>query len=141
MEEDSHLGALLQYVYLNPVRAGMCDVEGLKDYRWSSYWYLQHPELRSKFLDPSGALRAAWSVSACETAVEITHERKSAVWKIWIASELKRKTSAPSTWIAHQLNIVNLRLKCTSHLRIKVYHFVDVKHQQNGTTTINTHPA
>ena len=110
MEEDSHLGALQQYVHLNPVRAGMCDVEGLKDYRWSSYWYLQHPELRSKFLDPSGALRAAWSVAACKTVAEIAHERKSVVWKIWIASELKRKTSAPSTWIAHQLSMASPQL-------------------------------
>jgi REP element-mobilizing transposase RayT len=59
VEEDSHLGALQHYVHLNPVRAGMCDVGGLKDYRWSSYWYLQHPELRPEFLDPTGALSAA----------------------------------------------------------------------------------
>jgi hypothetical protein len=32
-------------------------------------------------------------------------ERKSVVWKIWIASELKRRTSALSTWIANRLNM------------------------------------
>jgi hypothetical protein len=32
---------------------------------------------------------------------------------------------------------VILRLKCTSNLRIKVYHFEDVEHHQNGTKTSN----
>lgn len=33
VEEDSRLGALLHYVHLNPVRAGMTDVKGLRNYR------------------------------------------------------------------------------------------------------------
>lgn len=33
--------------------------------------------------------------------------------------------------------IVNLRAKCTSNLRVKVYHLWDVKHHQSGTTSIN----
>ena len=32
---------------------------------------------------------------------------------------------------------VILRLKCTTNLRIKVYHFDDGKHHQNGTKTSN----
>ncbi|NBB80859.1 MAG: hypothetical protein GVY36_15655 [Verrucomicrobia bacterium] len=40
-----------------------------------------------------------------KTKVEIVSEKKSAFWKVWIASELKRKTSAPSTWIAQRLNM------------------------------------
>ena len=36
----------------------------------------------------------------------------------------------------HRLR-VNLRVKCTSNLRVKVHHFEDVKHHQNGSPTIN----
>ena len=56
VEEDAYLGSLQHYVHLNPVRAKMCSVSGLKDYRWSSYWYLRHPRKRPEFLDVSGAL-------------------------------------------------------------------------------------
>ncbi|HAV14319.1 MAG TPA: transposase [Opitutae bacterium] len=59
VEEDGYLGALLHYTHLNPVRAGMTDVKGLRDYRWSSYWYLNHPAKRPAFMDCSGALLAA----------------------------------------------------------------------------------
>ncbi|WPJ97513.1 transposase [Coraliomargarita algicola] len=191
VEEDTYLGALLHYVALNPVRAGICDVEGLHNYRWSSYWYLRNPASRPEFLDPTGALRAAgnlsdtaqghrsyqayllwlsedqtarkdmafdkmcrgWALGTKEfkrellqsegllkdgtserlrmegkdlaeaneliwedtlqrgmqavsrTDVDIANDRKSAAWKVWIAAELKRHTSAPSTWIAHKLNM------------------------------------
>ena len=56
VEEDTYLGALQHYVHLNPVRANMCSVPELKDYRWSSYWYMQHPRKRPVFLDVSGSL-------------------------------------------------------------------------------------
>ena len=63
VEEESYLGALLHYVHLNPVRAGMVDVAGLRGYRWSSYWYLQHPAKRPAFMDLSGCLEAAGGLS------------------------------------------------------------------------------
>ncbi|MFT4901190.1 MAG: putative transposase [Lentimonas sp.] len=59
VEEEDYLGNLLHYVHLNPVRAGMTDVAGLGTYRWSSYWYLNHPAQRPEFMDYSGALYAA----------------------------------------------------------------------------------
>jgi REP element-mobilizing transposase RayT len=59
VEEDLYLGGLQHYVHLNPVRAGMCSIESLKDYRWSSFWYLNHPSKRPSFLDLSGALEHA----------------------------------------------------------------------------------
>lgn len=40
-----------------------------------------------------------------KTRVEIAEDKKSATWKVWIAAELKRNTSAPSTWIAQRLNM------------------------------------
>lgn len=63
VEEESYLGALLHYVHLNPVRAGMMDVAGLREYRWSSYWYLQHPAKRPDFMDVSGCLENAGGLS------------------------------------------------------------------------------
>ncbi len=36
---------------------------------------------------------------------EIQSERKSAKWKVAIATLLKKQTSAPNTWIAKQLNM------------------------------------
>lgn len=59
VEEGSHLGALLHYVHLNPVRAGMISIDQLEAYRWSSYWYLFNKRARPSFLDCSGALETA----------------------------------------------------------------------------------
>lgn len=40
-----------------------------------------------------------------KTKVDIARDKKSAFWKVWIASVLRRNTSAPSTWIAQRLNM------------------------------------
>ena len=44
-------------------------------------------------------------LAAGKTDADIQRDKKSAPWKIWIASELKQHTSAPSTWIAVKLNM------------------------------------
>jgi len=59
VEEAAYLGALQHYVHLNPVRAKMCSVPELQNYRWSSYWYLHQPRKRPEFLDASGAFEHA----------------------------------------------------------------------------------
>jgi REP element-mobilizing transposase RayT len=191
VEEDSYLGGLLQYIHLNPVRAGLCSVDELCEYRWSSYWYLNHPKLRPAFMDISGALDAAgglkdtahgrrkyrdylrwlsedraeqktlefdkmcsgWALGTLEFKkdvlksegllkdgdrqavllegaslqeanelqwqallergllaaekddAEIEESKKSSDWKIWIAYELKHRSSAPNPWIASKLNM------------------------------------
>jgi hypothetical protein len=43
--------------------------------------------------------------AAGRTMADAQKDRKSAEWKIWIAAQLKRNTSAPSTWIAQRLNM------------------------------------
>ncbi|MFP4157316.1 MAG: hypothetical protein ACLFU4_06830 [Opitutales bacterium] len=43
--------------------------------------------------------------AAGKAGTDIVGDKKSARWKIWIASELKRHTSAPGTWIAEELNM------------------------------------
>jgi REP element-mobilizing transposase RayT len=57
--EENHLSALCAYIHLNPVRAGLCDVRGLRDYPFSSYWYLRRPRSRPAFLEVSMALDGA----------------------------------------------------------------------------------
>ena len=59
VDEDSHLGALLHYVHLNPVRASIVPIDKLGSYRWSSYWYLLNKRKRPSFMDCTGALQAA----------------------------------------------------------------------------------
>ncbi len=63
VEESNYLGSLLHYVHLNPVRAGMVTAESLRDYRWSSFSYLHHPSKRPDFMDCSGCLSAAGSLT------------------------------------------------------------------------------
>ena len=63
VEQPDYLGSLLHYVHLNPVRAGMVTAESLGDYRWSSFWYLHHPSKRPDFMDCSGCLEAAGSLT------------------------------------------------------------------------------
>lgn len=82
VEEDAYLGALLHYVHLNPVRAGICDVAGLGGYRWSSYWYLRHPKSRPEFLDPTGALWHAGKLA--DTA---SGRRSYASYLQWLSSD------------------------------------------------------
>jgi putative transposase len=56
VEEGGPLGQVCHYLHLNPVRAGIVTAAQLKDYRYSSYWYLAHPKARSKWLDLRTAL-------------------------------------------------------------------------------------
>lgn len=59
LEDFDRLSWLCHYIHLNPVRAGICSVEELKDYRWGSYWYLRNRRKRPPFLDLSACLVGA----------------------------------------------------------------------------------
>jgi putative transposase len=50
IEDFERLSWLCHYIHLNPVRAGICEVNGLIDYRYSSYWYLRNKRMRPSFL-------------------------------------------------------------------------------------------
>lgn len=58
VEEGEHLGALIDYVHLNPYRAGMVGFEdGLESYRWSSLPdYLAPPRKRSGWVEVARGL-------------------------------------------------------------------------------------
>ncbi|MFC1760801.1 transposase [Planctomycetota bacterium] len=56
VDRDEYMGTLLDYIHLNPVRAGIVSGEGLRDYRWSSLWYLFRKRKRPPCLDLSSCL-------------------------------------------------------------------------------------
>jgi putative transposase len=58
VEEGDALGAVCDYIHLNPVRAGMVEPASLLSYRHSSYWFL-HQKKRPGFLRVETALAAA----------------------------------------------------------------------------------
>jgi REP element-mobilizing transposase RayT len=56
VERDEYLGTLLDYIHLNPVRAGIVAPDQLQEYRWSSFWYLFHKRKRPAFMEMSSCL-------------------------------------------------------------------------------------
>lgn len=83
VQEDLYLGALLHYVHLNPVRAGICKLADLEHYRWSSYWYLQYPKSRPVCLDPIAALRHAGNLDDTSAG-----RRNYAAYLEWLAMDI-----------------------------------------------------
>jgi len=90
VEEGSSLGPLLHYVHLNPVRASMVPLEKLKDYRWSSYWFLHNKRKRPDFMDCTGALNAAGGLA--DTPAGRAHYLNYLKWLV--ADELAQKEMA-----------------------------------------------
>jgi hypothetical protein len=56
------MGAVCDYQHLNPVKAGVVGASELGAYRYSSYWYLRHPERRPHFLRVQTALECAGGI-------------------------------------------------------------------------------
>lgn len=59
VEEGEPLGRVCHYIHLNPIRAGIKSPDRLKEYRHSSYWFLEHADCRPAFFRPQTALTAA----------------------------------------------------------------------------------
>jgi len=59
VEDEDRLGALCHYIHLNPVRAGICEVEGLRKLPFCSMRHLWQKRQRPKFLRLESCLRAA----------------------------------------------------------------------------------
>ena len=59
VEDYERLAWLCHYIHLNPVRAGTCDLSGLREYRFGSYWYLRKRRLRPAFLNFDACLKGA----------------------------------------------------------------------------------
>ena len=59
VENQYRMDRLSHYIHLNPVRAGICDVAGLRDYGFSSYAQLWNRKTRPSFLEVGSFLEAA----------------------------------------------------------------------------------
>ena len=59
IEDSKRLAWLCHYIHLNPVRAGICLLSDLKNYRYGSYWYLRRPSKRPLYLNVKTCLEGA----------------------------------------------------------------------------------
>lgn len=59
IEDFDRLAWLCHYIHLNPVRAGICSLAELKNYRYGSYWYLRNPSKRPGFFNLETCLTGA----------------------------------------------------------------------------------
>lgn len=82
VEAGTALGQVCHYVHLNPVRAGIVAVERLREYRYSSYWYLWQPRKRPGLLRVETAL-----VEAGALADTLAGRRSYADYLAWQAEE------------------------------------------------------
>jgi REP element-mobilizing transposase RayT len=100
VEGGTALGQVCHYIHLNPVRAGITSLAGLRDWRYSSYWLLWRPRTRPAFvhlnscLEQAGALadtpvgRAgyadylAWQVAAGPAGTSAAYQSMSRGWAL-----------------------------------------------------------
>ena len=59
IEDNERLSWLCHYIHLNPVRAGICPLSDLKNYRYGSYWYLRRSSKRPGFFNAETCLEGA----------------------------------------------------------------------------------
>ncbi len=79
VEPGAALGRLCDYIHLNPVRAGVVTVAGLKDFRDSSYWQLWREADRPSCLDLHAALARAGKLA--DTPAGRRQYEKYLVWQ------------------------------------------------------------
>ena len=82
VEEGEPLAMVCHYIHLNPVRAGILSVEQLKDYRYSSYWYLRRPKAR-----PAGLQFTTVLTEACGLMDAAAGWKSYADYLTWQAAE------------------------------------------------------
>jgi len=61
--DSNRLGPLCHYIHLNPVRAKLCTIEELADWRWTSLLWLMQPKQRATWYCPEVALGHAGELS------------------------------------------------------------------------------
>ncbi len=83
VEDFQRLAALCHYIHLNPVRAGICQVEQLSDYPWTSLRYLNCPRERPPFLKFEGALQGAGELADTKRGRE-----KYLAYLTWLAADV-----------------------------------------------------
>ncbi len=86
VEDWSRLGWLCHYIHLNPVRAGVCDVAGLKSLDFCSYRHLWNKRKRPKFLSLDASLESAGNLRDIPTG-----RRKYADYLSWLSEDEPRQ--------------------------------------------------
>lgn len=86
VEDFQRLGWLCHYVNLNPVRAGVCDLPGLRSYRWCGYRLLWDKRKRPAFLSFEACLESAGSLA--DTA---TGRAKYSQYLAWLSEDEPRR--------------------------------------------------
>lgn len=67
VEEGEALAQVCHYIHLNPMRAGLVEAAQLRDYRYSSYWYLWQPKARPSCFQPQYTLQIVGGLTDAPT--------------------------------------------------------------------------
>ncbi|MDP1578830.1 MAG: transposase [Candidatus Didemnitutus sp.] len=99
VDPEGGLGPLCHYIHLNPVRAKLCPVSGLSDYRWTSLPWLMETKRRPGWYQPQPALAHAGALADTPAG-----RRKYLAYLDWLAEdEAERKkqrfTEMSKGWI------------------------------------------
>lgn len=89
VEDWDRLAWLCHYIHLNPIRAGICELEGLKAYPFSSYWHLRRTKTREPFMDFDAFLEGAGSLKDTSAG-----RRKYEQYLSWLNEDDQAKKNA-----------------------------------------------
>jgi len=89
VEDGDRLAWLAHYIHLNPVRAGICDLEGLKGFRFSSYWHLRRTRTREPFMCFEAFLEGAGGLSDSRAGRD-----RYESYLAWLAEDEQAKSAA-----------------------------------------------
>lgn len=82
VENFQHLANVCHYIHLNPVRAGLCNVEQLAEYPWTSLHYLNRPKDRPAFLQFATCLNGAGELADTQQGRE-----KHLAYLAWLSTD------------------------------------------------------
>ena len=82
VENPTRLAWLSHYIHLNPVRAGLCPVDSLSEYRWSSHWYLARKSARPPSMQLGTCLAGAGGLKDTPTG-----HRKYGEYLAWLQED------------------------------------------------------
>jgi putative transposase len=86
IEDRERLGWLCHYIHLNPVRAGICGVEGLRFLEFSSYHHLWNKRKRPSFMSLESCLESAGELKDTPAG-----RRKYAEYLSWLVEDEPRQ--------------------------------------------------
>jgi len=113
--DSNRLGPLCHYIHLNPVRAKLCTIEELADWRWTSLLWLMQPKQRATWYCPEVALGHAGELSDSAAGrksygnyLAWLSEDEPAPWKVAMGAAMEQKSTATNRWLSENLYLGNL---------------------------------